>query len=71
METIAIVTRDVNGKRIYHYSTWDDICDCINSMREALEEEEILLVYVDQQCIYRGLWKSVPLSWGDLLGFFA
>lgn len=71
MEQITIITRDINGKRIYHYSNWDDICDCINSMRDALEEEEILLVYVDQQCIYSGLWNTVPLSWGDLLGFFA
>lgn len=71
MEDVVIITRDVNGKRIYHYSTWDDICDCINSMRETLEEEEILLVFVDEHCIYSGLWNTVPMSWGDLLGFFA
>lgn len=71
MKGVVIITRDVNGNRIGHLSTWDDICDYINSKRESVEEEEILLVYVDRQCIYSGLGKSVPLSWGDLLGFFA
>ena len=71
METVVIITRDINGKRIGHFSTWDDICDYINSKRESVEEEEILLVFVDERCIYSGLWNTVPLSWGDLLGFFA
>ena len=71
MEDVTIITRDVNGKRIGHFSTWDDICDYINSKRESIEDEEILLVFVVDHCIYSGLWNTVPLSWDDLLGFFA
>ena len=71
MEQVVIITRDINGKRIGHFSTWDDICDYINSKRESVENEEILLVFVDERCIYSGLQDKGTLSWGDLLGFFA
>lgn len=70
MEEVFILTRDVNGKRNYHYLRWDDVCNYIeNSM--GIRDEEILIVMVNDICIFSGLQHNGILNWDTVAGFFA
>ena len=70
MEEVFVMTRDVNGKRNYHYLRWDNVCSYVTN-DEALRDEEILMVMVGDVCIYSGLQHNDILSWDALVGFFA
>lgn len=69
MEQVVIVTRDVNGKRNYHYPKWDSVCSYVEK-NEAIRDEEILAVLVEDYCFYSSLGHN-SLSWYELIGFFA
>lgn len=69
MDEVLILTRDVNGKRNYHYLRWDDVCDYVLKDTE-LRDEEILMVTVNNVCIYSALSASFSLDWGEIVGFF-
>ena len=70
MEEVFVMTRDVNGKRNYHYLRWGNVCSYIEN-DEALRDEEILMVMVNDICIYSALQDHKMLSWEALVGFFA
>ena len=70
MEEVFVMTRDVNGKRNYHYLRWDNVCDYVLN-NEEFQEEEILMVMVNDICIYSGLQNGDGLTWRALVGFFA
>jgi hypothetical protein len=70
MEEVFVMTRDVNGKRNYHYLRWDNVCDYVLKDSE-LRDEEILMVMVNDICIYSALQDNRMLSWEALVGFFA
>ena len=70
MEEVFVMTRDINGKRNWHYLRWDSVCDYVNN-NETLEDEEILIVMVNDICIYSALQGHGTLSWEALVGFFA
>ena len=70
MDEVVIITRDVNGTRNEHYLRWDNVCDYVNS-NEYLKDEEILIVSVNNMCIYSAMWTVDILNWDDLVGFFA
>lgn len=68
MEEVWIVTRDVNGNRTDHYLNWDKVCGYIQET--FTDEDEILLVVVEDSCIYSSLFNN-PIDLEDLTGFFA
>ena len=68
MEEVVIITRDINGSRIDHYLHWDKVCDYIQ--QNLTDEDEILLVIVEDTCIYSSLFND-RINCSDLLGFFA
>ena len=69
MEEVVIVTRDINGKRTTHHLWWNDVL--LNYIEETFtDEDEILLVIVEDTCIYSGLTED-PITTEDLIGFFA
>lgn len=68
IEEVRIVTRDINGKREEHYLYWDSVCEYVQE--SITDEDEILLVFVEDQCIYSGLFND-PIDREDLMGFFA
>lgn len=68
IEEVRIVTRDVNGKRQEHYLYWDSVCKYVQE--SITDEDEILLVFVEDQCVYSGLAHN-PINREDLMGFFA
>lgn len=68
MEEVLIITRDINGKRTNHYLHWDNVCSYIQG--NFTDEDEILLVIVENSCIYSYL-SSDHITASDLLGFFA
>ena len=70
MEEVIIITRDCNGKRSYHFLTWDEVCHYVD-VNDFSDEDEILLVIVEGTCIYSGLGVVEQLSWDDITGFFA
>lgn len=70
MDEVFVMTRDVNGKRNYHYLRWDNVCDYVKN-EEGLHDEEILMVMVNDICIYSALQDHKMLSWEALIGFFA
>ena len=67
MEEVTIVTRDINGKRTDHHMRWDGVCKYIQE--NFTDEDEILLVIVEDYCIYSLL--NDPITREDLIGFFA
>ena len=69
MEYVMIITRDVNGKRGYHYGSWDDIGRYIPT-DDIDEEDEILMITVNGACVYSAL-TSPAITWDDVRGFFA
>ena len=68
--SVTIITRDVNGKRTPYYLTWNEVCSHINKYKLYEKEVEILLVAVDDHLIYSALGSN-PITWEDVLGFFA
>lgn len=72
MEQVVIVTRDINGKRNYHYPRWNEVCSYIDN-NEAIRDEEILAVIVEDYCFYSSLQADhgAQADWDDLIGFFA
>lgn len=68
MEEVVIVTRDINGKRTNHYLRWDKACSYIQG--NFTDEDEILLVIVEDTCVYSYLFAD-SINRYDLLGFFA
>ena len=70
MEEVFVMTRDINGKRNYHYLRWDNVCSYVEQ-DEALGDEEILIVMINDICIYSALQDHKMLSWEALVGFFA
>ncbi len=70
MEEVLIVTRDENGKRTNHYMLWDRVCSYVDD-NDFGEEDEILLVIVEETCIYSALGTSFSLCWDEITGFFA
>jgi hypothetical protein len=69
MEEVFIMSRDVNGKRNYHYLRWDDVCSYVENDKE-LRYEEILMVTVNNVCVYSALSASFSLDWNEVVGFF-
>lgn len=72
---VVIHTRDVNGKHILHkMPDISQVCEYIDEMllspNSSAGEEEILMVVVDGICIYSQLGND-PITWDDILGFFA
>lgn len=70
MESVTIITRDVNGKRNTHYLRWDSVCKYVENNKEHLVDDEILMISVDGQCVYSGLWTVDLLTWEEVTGFF-
>lgn len=70
METVTIITRDVNGNRNTHYLRWDSVCKYIENNKDHLMNDEILMISVDGQCVYSGLTASFDLNWEEVTGFF-
>ena len=70
MEIVAFILRDINGKRRRLELYWDDVCSYIDKWRTMLEEDEILMITVNDMCIYSGL-TSTSITWEDAVGFFA
>lgn len=70
MEEIFVITRDVNGKRNYHYLRWDNVCSYVEN-EEGLQDEEILMVMVNDICIYSALGATFSLDWNEVVGFFS
>ena len=68
MEEVVIITRDINGNRNNHYLHWDNVCTYVQDT--FTDEDEILLVVVEDSCIYSYL-SSEAITISDLLGFFA
>lgn len=68
MEDVVIITRDINGERTNHYMLWDQAYTYIEE--HLTDEDEILLVMVEDSCIYSGLLND-PISREELTGFFA
>lgn len=67
-ETVIITTRDINGKRKNHYVYWNGVCKYVQE--NLTDEDEILLVIVEDTCIYSEL-ASDAITIADLIGFFA
>ena len=67
MEEVVIITRDVNGERLNHYLVWDKVAKYAYDMRHS--DDEILLVMVENICIYSEL-EANPITWDDIVGFF-
>ena len=66
---IRIMYRDLNGKRSSHVCKGYDAA--YSFARDTLsEEEEILLVYINDQCVYSSL-QGNPITNEDLAAFFA
>jgi hypothetical protein len=74
MEEVAIVTRDVNGKRIKLEYLWENVCAFIRGhgglARNIHDDDEILLITIDGICVYSAL-TSPAITWEDVTGFFA
>lgn len=68
---VVIITRDVNGERYERRMTWDKVCVFASNNKEDLEDEEILLIVVEDTCIYSSLMTDKVLTWDDITGFFA
>ena len=68
MEEVLIVTRDINGKRTDHYMHWDQAYVYVDDY--LTDEDEILMVVVEDSCIYSSLFND-PITREDLIGFFA
>ena len=69
MEEVTIVTRDINGERLFHYMTWDKVCTYIRVGLDKIEDDEILAVYSDGHCLYSALGND-RITWDDILAFF-
>ncbi|MBR1988570.1 MAG: hypothetical protein IKA36_06020 [Clostridia bacterium] len=66
---IRIMYRDLNGKRSSHVCKGYDAA--YSFARDNLsEEEEIQLVYINDQCVYSSL-QGNPITNEDLVAFFA
>lgn len=68
---VEIIMRDINGKKYYIDTKWDDIptlgmYTCIKDFYDC----EILMVIVAAQVVYCSL-GSKPITWDDLRGYFA
>lgn len=68
MEEVVIITRDINGKRLDHYLRWDNVSSYVED--HITDEDEILLVAVEDSCIYSSLFNN-PITKHELIGFFA
>lgn len=68
MEDVLIVTRDCNGKRTDHHLLWDQVYVYVDD--HLTDEDEILMVMVEDSCIYSSL-ASDPITREELIGFFA
>lgn len=67
---VKIYTRNINGVTRIRAVCWGDIYAYVKSKNLNLEEEEILMVTVNDSCIYSQL-GSAPITWNELIGFFA
>ena len=65
---ITIVTRDEYGLRCIYERRWDDIC-----FMEPLDDnfEEIILILADGDAILYSRLSSGPITWNDVVRFFA
>lgn len=70
MENVSIVVRDINGKRRRISLRLCEVCSYINQWYEEFEQDEILMITVDNVCIYSQL-ASGPITLEDVTGFFA
>lgn len=70
MESVTIMTRDINGKRAYHILKWDEVCGYVQT-NISVENEEILMVVVGSFCVYSAIQSARQLEWEELIGFFA
>ena len=68
MQEVWIVTRDINGKRTDHYLHWDSAYKYIQE--NITDEDEILLVVIEDSCVYSSIFADSIDKWA-LLGFFA
>ena len=68
MVEVIIIARDINGKRTEHLLRWDEAFDYVE--KTISDEDEILLVFVADVCVYSQLGHN-PITKMELLGFFA
>jgi hypothetical protein len=68
MNSVKIITRDINGYTRVHLMDWCKVSSFIDA-GEITDEDEILLVFVNESCIYSAL-NSNPITLEDLTGFF-
>lgn len=70
IKVVQVHTRDINGQRdTFHAPEWD-VCE-VFSGEEFSEDLEIQMVFYDGACIYSALGSDHPITWEDLIGFFA
>lgn len=67
---VVVVTRDINGEQQVYETHWSDIVRLI-AYCQITEEDEILLVIVEDTCIYSSLGSDRALTLDDLTGYFA
>lgn len=65
---VSIETRDINGVRKQHILASSCVCNYI--LEHLTDDDEILLVFEDGNCIYSQLGHN-PITRMELLGFFA
>lgn len=69
-DVVIIYTRDINGKK-WHHIMWDDEVEIYIDRKGLNDEElEILMVKVNDVCVYSSL-ASPRITWEDVIGFFA
>lgn len=68
---VEIIMRDVNGKKYYIDTKWDDIPTLgTYPYIKEFDDYEILMVIIAAQVVYCSL-GSKPIAWDDLRGYFA
>lgn len=72
---VKIISRNINGKRIHRFYEFEEdfVRDFINGKFDDLDEaeEEILLVFYQDSCVYSQLQSHEEITWEELYGFFA
>ena len=67
---VEIYVRDINGKHSIWQFDWSEGSSDFYQIAETSAEEEILLILFNGTCIYSQL-ASGPITWEDVVGFFA
>ena len=65
---IKILWRDINGKKFEFFGKEYEICKIEKYIKE---DDEILMVYYNQQVIWCSLGNTIGITTEDIIGFFA